>query len=175
MEASCFLPGRRLTLKRSCTATKLLSKECRYGHDRLERPPHVWPDFDARPHVYRGSRRTNQFQPAPQGVPFAAQTALVLSRLQSQRGTVRNCEGLRIREGSIRAVQRRGTRQDRAFLGTRDGDTGIREAGGDGSFVLRFLVLRRAGRRWREGLSTTDESYGRIRLRRHREAHHASA
>src|SRR5216117_2575587 len=27
------------------------------------------------------------------------QAALVLSRLQSQRGTVRNCEGLRIRKG----------------------------------------------------------------------------
>src|SRR5260370_10010648 len=112
MDVSCFLPGGRLTLKCLCTATKLLSKECLYGFDCLEGSPYIWADFDARPHVYCGSRRTNQFQPAPQRMPFAAQAALVLSRLQSQRGTVRNCEGLRIRKGSVRAVQRRRARQD---------------------------------------------------------------
>src|SRR5438445_8641878 len=132
MDVSCFFAGGRLTLKRSCTATKLLSKECRYGHDCLERTPHLWADLEARPNEYRGSRRTNQFQPAPQRVPFAPQAALVLSRLQPQRGTVRNCERLRIRKRSVRAVQRRGTRQDRAFVGKGDGNSGVREAGGDG-------------------------------------------
>src|SRR5467141_4280551 len=127
-DSSCFPPGWTANLKSSCAVPSLLSKERPHGHDRLERPPHLWPDFDARPHVCRGPRRTNQFKPAPQRLPFAPQAALVLSCLQSQRGTLRNCEGLRVRKGSIRAVQRRGARQDRAFLGARHGNFGVREA-----------------------------------------------
>src|ERR1700674_4589279 len=55
-DSSCFLPGWAANLKSSCPVPRLLPKEGPHGHDHLERPPPLWPDFDAGPHVCRGPR-----------------------------------------------------------------------------------------------------------------------
>src|SRR2546430_6373946 len=74
--------------------------------------------------------------------PFPSQAAPVLSRLQSQRGTVRDCEGLRIRKGPVRPVQRRGTRQDRALLGARS-EEHTSELQSQSNLVCRLLLEKK--------------------------------
>src|SRR5208337_3456389 len=66
-------------------------------------------DFDSRAHVCRGPGRAYQLQSTPQRLPFPPQAAALLPGLQSQRGALRSCKRLRIRQGSIRSVQRRRT------------------------------------------------------------------
>src|SRR5882672_2565155 len=92
----CFPPGRAANLRISSSVAKLLSKEFRYGHDRLERAPYLWVDFHSHAYVRRRAWRAHQLQPAPQCVPFAPQTAPVLPGLQPQRGALRNREGSRV-------------------------------------------------------------------------------
>src|SRR5437899_3855488 len=106
----------------------ILTKESLHGCDGLERPPHLWVDFDSRAHVYRRARRTHQLQPASQGMPFAPQAAVVLPALQSQRGTDGDREGLRVRKGPIRSLHRRRAGQDRAVLRQGHGNSGVCEA-----------------------------------------------
>src|SRR5438034_10590561 len=136
--------GKRLAFKAK-RPWETFVKEFLHGHNGLEGTSHLRFNFDPRTDDHGGAGRAHQLQPTAQGMSLASEAAPVLPALQPHGGALRNCEGLRIRERSVRALQRRGTRQDRAGLGARRGDYGVREDRRSRSAVLRCVPLSCAG------------------------------
>src|SRR5579862_6533089 len=74
-----------------------------YGDGGMERDYLLRTGFDSDSHVCRRSREARQPPPDSQSLQYANQAAAILSALQPHRGSLRNSEGLRIREGAVRS------------------------------------------------------------------------